>query len=487
MRYSHGRYSVSAGVLLTLALLTAGAQAADKIPVTTESREALSQFIEGRVLFDNLRGTDAIPYFQGAVEKDPNFALAHLYLAQSAPTTKEFFAALTKADESAGHASKGEQLEIRALKAASYGDPATALKLYKELVDAYPDDERAQTLLGTTYFAQQDYARSSEHLKKATELAPGYGPAYNQLGYTYRAMEKYDDAEKIFKKYTELLPTDPNPFDSYAELLLKTGRFDESIAQYEKALSVNPQFANSFVGIAACLMYQNKHDEALAEIQKLYDGARNDGERRFALFARGVVYQDEGKPDLALKEIEKEYGIAERTNDAGSMSADLKLMANILLNDGKADQALEKFNSSIALIRKSSLAKGVKEFSESIHHYDLAKVYLAKGDVAAARTETEKYKKRAETVNNRNQIRFAHELAGRIELQGKDYAKAIEELKQANQQDPVVLYTLALALRESGKGREAREYATKAARDNVLPFINYAFVRVKAEKMLGAL
>ncbi len=487
MRYLQTRYSVPAGLLLVLALLTAWAGAADKIPVTTESKEALAQFIEGRALFDNLRATDAIPYFQGAVQKDPNFALAHLYIAQSAPTAREFFTALTEADETAGHASKGEQLEIRALKAASYGDPATALKLYRELVEAFPDDERAQTLLGTSYFAQQDYARSAEHLKKATELGPGYGPAYNQLGYTYRALEKYDDAERIFKKYTELLPTDPNPFDSYAELLLKIGRFDESKAQYEKALSVNPQFANSFVGIAACFMYQNKHDEALSELEKLYNGARNDGERRLALFARGVVYQDEGKPDLALGEIAKEYAIDERGNDPASMSADLALMANILLNDGKANEALEKFNASVALIRESSLAKEVKTFAERVHHYNLAKVYLEKGDIAAARPEAEKYRKGAETTKNKNQIRFAHELAGMIAFHGKDFAKAIDELTQANQQDPVVLYTLALAMRESGRGPEAREYATRAARNNVLPFINYAFVRMKAEKMLGAL
>jgi len=487
MRQTRSRYSISAGLLLVAALLATGASAADKIPVTTESKEALSQFIEGRVLFDNLRATDALPYFQGAVEKDPNFALAHLYVAQAAPTANEFFAALTKAEESARHASKGEQLEIRAFKAGSYGDPTTALKLYRELVDAFPGDERAQTLLGTSYFAQQDYARSAEHLKKATELAPEYGPAYNLLGYTYRAMEKYDDAERIFKKYTELLPTDPNPFDSYAELLLKTGRFDESKAQYEKALSVNPQFVSSFVGIAAGLMYQNKHDEALAELQKLYDVARNDGERRNALFARGVVYQDEGRPDLALEEIGKEYAIAERGNDPASMSADVALMANILLNEGKTDEALEKYNASIALIRKSSLAKELKAFSEIIHHYNLAKVYLEKGDIAAARPEAEKYRQGAEAGKNKNQIRFAHELAGMIAFHGKDYEKAISELKQANQQDPVILYNLALALRESGKGEEARQFATRAARDNALPLINYAFVRMKAEKMLGTL
>jgi tetratricopeptide (TPR) repeat protein len=479
--------SVPPGLLLALALFSAAAPGADKIPVTTDSKEALAQFIDGRTLVDNLQLTDAIPYFQRAVEKDAGFALAHLYLAQTAPTAKVFFAELSKADETSAHASRGEQLWIRAFKAGSYADPATAQKLYQELVDAFPNDERAQTLLGTSYFGQQDYAQAVEHLKKAVELAPEFAPAYNQLGYAYRFLYKFEEAEQTFRKYTELLPSDPNPFDSYAELLLKMGRFDESITQYEKALAVDPRFANSFAGIAACLMYQNKHDEALAELQKAYDNARNDGEKRAALFSRGVVYQDEGKPEMALQEIEKEHAVAEKINDPAAMSADIALMANILLHDGKADEALAKFKTSHSLIQKSSLAKEVKENNELFHHYNVAKVYLRKGDIASAKSESEKFRRGSEAKKNWNQIRLAHELSGMIAFHQKEYGKAIDELKQANQQDPVILYHLALAYQGSGKADDAKKYATWAARYNVLPFMNYAYVRMKAEKLLGTL
>jgi tetratricopeptide (TPR) repeat protein len=479
--------SVPPGLFLALALFCAAGRGADKVPVTTDSKEALDRFLEGRTLFDNLRITDAIPYFQGALEKDAGFALAHLYLAQAAPTAKQFFAELGKADEASARATRGEQLQIKAFKAASYADQATAQTLYRELVGLFPDDERAQTLLGTSYFGQQDYVQAAEHLKKATDIAPGFAPAYNQLGYVYRFLKKYDDAEATFRKYTELLPTDPNPFDSYAELLLKVGRFDESITQYQKALAVDPHFLNSFVGIASCLMYQNKHDDALAELQKAYEVARNDGERRFALFSRGVVYQDEGMPDKALGEIEKEYAVAEKINDQALMSADLTLIANILLHNGKPDEALVKFNAANSLIQKSSLAKEVKENNELLHHYNVAKVYLAKGDVAGAKSETEKFRKGAETGKNKNQVRLSHELAGMIAFHEKDLGKSVDELNQANQQDPNVLYHIALAYQGSGKTDDAKKYATMAAKDNVLPFMNYAYVRMKAEKLLAAL
>ena len=90
---------------------------------------------------------------------------------------------------------------------------------------------------------------------------------------------------------------------------MKTGRFDESIAQYRKALAVDPHFTNSRVGIATNLMFQGKHAEGAAEMDEFYQRARDDGDRRFALFAKSVILVDAGKTDAAVKEIEKEYAL----------------------------------------------------------------------------------------------------------------------------------------------------------------------------------
>ena len=463
------------------------ALAGDKIPVTTSSKEALAEFTEGRTLVDNLRLTDAIPHFQKAVAQDPGFALAHLYLAQTAPTAKVFFSELDKAADLAGPASKGEDLWIKGFKAGAYADPTGQQHLYKQLVEAYPGDERAQTLLGISYFGQQDYAKAIEHLKKAVTINPDFAPAYNQLGYAYRFVNRFAEAEKTFKRYTELLPDDPNPYDSYAELLLKMGRFDEAITQYRKALTINPFFANSFTGIAAALMYENKHEEARAELQKAFTIARNDGEKRASLFCRAVTYLDEGNSSLALKEVEQQQAVAMKINDAAAMAGDVILMGNILLQSGKAVEALAKFNEGLALITEANLAKEVKDNAALVNHYNAARAYVVKGDLATASTEAEKLRQGAEAKKNQNLIRLAHEVAGAIALARKEYTQAIEEFKQANQQDPNILYRLALAYQATSNTDEARKFCTQAARFNSLPVLNYAFVRRHAEKLLGTL
>ncbi|HSP86779.1 MAG TPA: tetratricopeptide repeat protein, partial [Ignavibacteriaceae bacterium] len=234
-----------------------------KIPITTSSEEARADFIKGRDLFEKLRQQESLQHFESAIAKDKDFALAYFYHATANPTTKGFFEDLEKMTALTDKVSEGERLLILSLKAQSDGNQAKQEEHLKKLVEAYPNDERAHTQLGTYYFGQQEYQMAVDHLKKSTEIAPDFSASYNMMGYSYRNLNNYTEAEKAFKKYIELIPDDPNPYDSYAELLLKEGRYDESIVQYKKALDINPNFIASHLGIATNLTYQKKYDEAL--------------------------------------------------------------------------------------------------------------------------------------------------------------------------------------------------------------------------------
>jgi tetratricopeptide (TPR) repeat protein len=225
-----------------------------KIPVTTSSAEAKTEFLQGRDLAEKLRITDSIAHFQKAASLDPNFASAELSLANSAPTGKEFFEHLNKAVSLADKASNGEKLLILATEAGANNNLVRQKELLDQLVAAYPDDERAHFNLGGYYFGQQDYPNEIEYYKKATELEPAYSTAFYFLGYAYRQAADYDNAEKALQKYIALIPQDPNPFDSYAELLLKMGRYVDSVAQYRKALAIDPNFVNALQGIAMDLL-----------------------------------------------------------------------------------------------------------------------------------------------------------------------------------------------------------------------------------------
>jgi tetratricopeptide (TPR) repeat protein len=457
-----------------------------KIPVTTTSEEARKEFLTGRDLSERLRITDSIAHFDKAISLDPNFALAELGRANASPTAKEFFDHLKKAVALADKVSDGERMLIHASEAGANANPTKQKEILEKLVAAYPNDERAHFTLGGYYFGQQDYTQAISHYKKATEIAPDYSTAYNILGYAYRQNGAYSDAENAFKKYIELIPNDPNPYDSYAELLLKMGRFDEAITQYNKALAIDPNFVNSHFGIAAALAYQGKAGEAQAELQKMMEKARSDGERRTALFGQMVVAADGGKLDQALAEVAKQYALGEKSSDAAAMAGDLQLKGNILLEMGKPDEAKQAYDQALKMTTDSNLSQQIKDNAALFNHYNLARVAIAKKDLATAKTETEAFRKGAEAVKNANQVKQAHELAGRIALEEKNYDVAITELTQANQQNPDVLYQLGHAYHGQGDAAKAKESFTRAAKFNSLPALNYALVRSKAEKELAS-
>jgi len=462
---------------------TSAPAATGKVPITTKSEDARKEYLQGRDLSEKLLGQDSLQHFDKAIALDPDFATAELARANNSPTAKEFFEHLNKAVGLADKTSDGEKLFILANQAGANGDVAKQKGHLDKLVAAYPNDERAQFVLGNYFFGQQDYAPAIEHYKKATELAPDYSPAFNILGYAYRQQQDYSNAEQAFKKYVELIPNDPNPYDSYAELLLKMGKFDDSITQYRKALSIDPHFVPSHFGISADLTYQGKPLEAEAELGKMADQSRNDGELRTASFGLAVVAADSGKLDKALQQIDKEFAVAEKKNDAAAMAADLQAKGNILAEMQKYDEAGKTFDRSLKYVADSGLSQEIKDNAQLLHHFNLSALAIGKKDYAAANTHAEEFRKGAEASKNPAQVKLAHELAGRIALAQKDYDKSISELQQSNLQDPRNLYRLGQAYDGKGDHTKAQEFYGNAAKFNSLPALNYAFIRTKAEKL----
>jgi tetratricopeptide (TPR) repeat protein len=451
----------------------------EKIPITTVSDQARALYIQGRDLAEKLRATDARRLYEQAIAKDPAFALGYVALANTSGTTKEFVDATTRAAALAGAVTEGERHVILGLDAAMKGDPAGVLAHYTELVRLFPKDERAHNLLGNLYFGRQEYQAAVQQFVEATAIDPSYSQPYNQLGYAYRFLEQFDKAEAAFRKYTQLIPNDPNPYDSYGELLLKIGRFDEATSNYQKALSIDPNFVASYVGIGCVELSKGHPDQARASFAKIAAVARNTGERRLARFWTAAAYVHAGETDKALAELKAEYALAEGEQDYASMSADLNVMGDVLREAGRRDEALARYAEAVTLINKARVPESVKEATRRNHLFEQGRVAAAAGDLATAKARAAEYVRQGEAKKVPFEVRQQHELAGRIALAEKRDAAAADEFRQANQQDPVILYSTAIALKRSGDAAGSKTLAAKAAAFNGLSF-NYGYVRTKA-------
>lgn len=457
-------------------------RAADRIPITTSSKEARKLYLEGRDLSEKLRATDARVHFEKAAALDPGFALAQVGLANTSGTAKEFFEAVDRANTLAAKASEPEKLLICALDAGAKGEPERQKDCLTRLIAAHPDDERSHNLLGAYHFGRQDYAAAIEEYKKATAINPQFSQPYNQMGYAYRFMGDNAGAEQAFKTYIERIPGDPNPYDSYAELQMKMGRFEESIKSYEKALSVDPNFVASYIGIGNNHVFLGQPDKARASYARLAGVARNDGEKLQAHFWTAMSYVHEAATDKAVAELLKMVAIDEAGKDYAAMSGTYNQIGNILLEAGRVDDAAARFRDQVAAIDKADVAAQVKEATHRQSSFDEARVALARNDLPTARTRAAAYATAVKARKIPFELRQSHELAGRIALAEKNYAVAVGELRQANDQDPRVVYLLAVALQGKGEAEAARTAAVRAADWNALSN-TYGYVRGKARAM----
>ncbi len=465
------------------------AQAAQKMPITTSSKKALESYLKGRELVENLRAQESRQYFQSAVDEDPGFAVAHLQLAGVQPSAKAFFESIQRAKDLADDVSEAERLWILGFVAGAVeGDPMSQRDMFRELADTYPDDERALSLLAGNYFGQQEWELAVETHRRTAGINPDFAPLYNQLGYALRFLGRYDEAEVVFKKYMALIPTDPNPLDSYAELLMKMGRHEESIEQYRAALAIKPDFIFSHSGIATNLNFLGRYEEARAELRQMYSEAKDDGWRRTALTATALSFIDEGDFDRGVEQYEKQYALAAAIGDTSAMAGDLVLMGFALVEvEGREKEALAKFERATKMVQASSLPEGTRALNRLGFLFNSSRAYVAMGDVDNARAQAEEYRARIEAGGNQLQGKASHQLFGLIALEERKYALAVEELGQANQQNPYILFFIGEAYAGSGDRARAREFYGKAAHFNGLNSSPQACIRLLAGERLGSL
>jgi tetratricopeptide (TPR) repeat protein len=197
-----------------------------------------------------------------------------------------------------------------------------------------------------------------------------------------------------------------------------------------------------------------------------------------------MSYVHEGQTEKALAELGKMAKLAEADGDSATLSGDYNQMGDILLEAGQPDAAAAKYAEQLKAIDKASVPAEVKQAAHRNGRYDDVRVALAKGDLATAAAKTADYAKQVTVHQIPFEVWQRHELAGRVAMAKKDWATAVAELEQANQQDPRALFLLASALQAEGNTKRAREVATQAADFNGLA-PNYAFVRGKAKRMLA--
>ena len=181
------------------------------LDATTTSLEALKMY----GLANKTRATRgdeaAIPFFQKAVEIDPNFALAHAKLGvvlSNRGRTEEGRAAAAKAYEFKDRVSEYERLYIIWNHAARVvQDSKLALSTLELMTASYPRDYAARNNLGVYYIGQRDFAKAYEQFRQAVDIAPGRAAARSSnAALTLLFLDRRDEAYAMAERSLAIRP-----------------------------------------------------------------------------------------------------------------------------------------------------------------------------------------------------------------------------------------------------------------------------------------
>jgi eukaryotic-like serine/threonine-protein kinase len=171
---------------------------------TTSSLEALKAYSVG-VKEDRQKGpSDALPYFQRAIELDPNFADGYKavgidYEAMAElGRARDFYA---KAFELREHASEREKLDITAFYYENVtGELDKAAQTYQKGIEDYPRRPQWRGNLANVYTAQGHYEKSAEEYREGVRLAPDDVAMYSNLANSLLALQRFDEAGEIIRQ-----------------------------------------------------------------------------------------------------------------------------------------------------------------------------------------------------------------------------------------------------------------------------------------------
>ncbi len=255
----------------------------------TADTEAYELYLKGRFFWNKRTGPDlrkAIAYFNQAIAKDPNYALAYAGLADAYVLLPPYGAA--------------SALE-------SFPQAEAAAKKALELDDALAE---AHTSLGQVLVSYDfDFEGSTREFERAITLNPNYATAHHWYGSgPPLSLGEFDRAIAELKRAQQL---DPLSLIINADLgsgFVTARRYDDAIAQLRKTIEMDPHFYYAHWNLGEALELKGQLREAFAEYKKAAE--LNDDPLVLSLVAQAEAKL--GQRDDARKMLEQLEQLATR-------------------------------------------------------------------------------------------------------------------------------------------------------------------------------
>jgi eukaryotic-like serine/threonine-protein kinase len=215
----------------------------------------------------------AMQYFQQAVDKDPNYALAYAGLSY----TYSFAPELGLPSQTAKQKQKNS-----ALKAVELDESSS----------------EAHTALAAAFGSEWNWSRAQSEYRRAIDLNPNYATARHWYSAQLSILGSHEEAIRQAKRALELDPLSLIIQANLGGRYFLGGHYDEAIAECQKVLEMDPNFvvAHHCIGIAR--VQEGDFAGGIAELKTAAELSQNAPE---PLAALGYAYAVSGRGAEANK------------------------------------------------------------------------------------------------------------------------------------------------------------------------------------------
>ena len=234
---------IAATIAQTLRHRLSGAEKARLVRSATSNPQAYRLYLKGRdFLVGNQQEMDkSVDYFQQAVAKAPDYAMAHAGLAD-AYTRQAYLRAAGRAE--------------------SVGKARTAVTRALELD---PDLAEAHTALGgIRFYFDWDWAGAEAEFRRALALNPGSIAVHDDYGVFLTAMGRVDEGLAQSREAARLDPLSVGPVHDIAIAYLAKGDYEQAAAGFRRTNDIDPNWTWGYIKLARTLALLKKCPEAHA-------------------------------------------------------------------------------------------------------------------------------------------------------------------------------------------------------------------------------
>src|SRR5216684_3336572 len=286
----------------------------------TQNSEAYQLYLQGRFYWNKRTAggvSKAIDYFQQAIQKDPNFALAYSGLADSYFSLARNSTALSPKEAGAKARQAAEKaVEIEPSLAEAHASLALVLLIFdwnfpeadrefRRAIDLNPHYPYAHQWYAELLYATGRYEESVSEVREAVKLEPFASILHTNLAFSLMLAGRYPEAEHEISEALEMDPGHPIAHSAHARLLVQANKFDEAATEMEYVVRAVPESSYFRAYLGFVLAKAGRTEEARKLLGELIEEARTKyvswlgiadlysglGEKEHAFAAMELAYQ----------------------------------------------------------------------------------------------------------------------------------------------------------------------------------------------------